>query len=415
LRLFVVAGQILAGVIVGPYVLGWVTDPLVLNELSQVGVVLLLFIIGLELDPRELRKIIGKVSSLTALEIGIAFAFGLLASYLLKFGLLESIIFAFAASMTSTAVVGKVFLSKRILRTPESGFLIGLLVIEDMFAVAFLIILSSITSSNIGTFPYYAIGSNVSTRGFFAAIEASLGGLALIGLAYAVSHYVAPTVINHLSYFEEEFEEIPFLFALGLGFLFALIAAVLGFSPGTGAFIVGLSISGKQSRFLSSRIAPIKDLFIVLFFVSMGGLIDPQPALALGWIIVVAFALLIAGKFTGGFTIGKILSYESQRDTKNNRNNSGNSKSKEEDIFHLGKEKIASPSHFGAWLIPRGEFSLIIGLLAVSLSLVNETFYSLIGLSVIVTTIVASIIQRQIEPKTATSIFPLKGKTDEDT
>ncbi len=416
LRLFVVAGQILAGMIVGPYVLGWVTDPLVLNELSQIGVVLLLFIIGLELDPRELRKIISKVSMLTALEIGIAFAFGLLASYLLKFSLLESIIFAFAASMTSTAVVGKVFLSKRILRTPESGFLIGLLVIEDMFAVAFLIILSSITSSNIGTFPYYAIGSSVSTRGFFSAIEAALGGLALIGLAYAVSHYVAPTVINHLSYFEEEFEEIPFLFALGLGFLFALIAAVLGYSPGTGAFIVGLSISGKQSRFLSSRIAPIKDLFIVLFFVSMGGLIDPQPALALGWIIVVAFALLITGKFAGGFTIGEILSYQSRRQTKNNSsNNSNNSKSKEEqDIFHMGNEKLASASHYGAWLIPRGEFSLIIGVLAVSLSLVNGTFYSLIGLSVIVTTIVASIIQRQIEPKSAASIFPLKGKTDAD-
>jgi CPA2 family monovalent cation:H+ antiporter-2 len=254
--------------------------------------------------------------------------------------------------MTSTAIVGKVFLSKRIFRTPESGFLIGLLVIEDMFAVAFLIILSSITSSTVGTFPYYAIGSSVSMRGFFAAIEAALGGLALIGLAYTVSHYVAPTIVNQLSYFEEEFEEIPFLFALGLGFLFALIAALFGYSPGTGAFIVGLSISGKQSRFLSSKIAPIKDLFIVLFLVSMGALIDPQPALALGWIIVVAFALLIAGKITGGFTIGKILSYQSRRERTNNGNSNNSLKPKKR---HLSRRKGETSFSRSLWSMAYSE------------------------------------------------------------
>jgi monovalent cation:H+ antiporter-2, CPA2 family len=379
-----------------------VTDPLILNQLAEIGVVLLLFIIGLELDPRELRKMLGGVTSLTILEIGTAFAFGLLASYLLKFTLLQSIIFSMAASITSTAIVGKIFLSRRILRTPESGFLIGLLVIEDMIAVVFLIVLSAITSSNIGTFPYFVIGTSISSRGYFAALEAIIGGLALIGLAYAVSHYIAPTIINHLSYFEEEFSEIPFLFALGLGFLFAVIAALFGYSPGTGAFIVGLSISGKQSRFLSARIAPIKDLFLVLFFVSMGGLINPFPAFGIGWLIIAAFTLLIAGKFLGGFSIGKIFNIQSMR---------RESRPKEEKR-ELGKP--ASPSAFGAWLIPRGEFSLIIGQLALSLSLINQSFFSLIGVSVIVTTLVSSIIQRYAEPKAASSAFPFKGEVDTD-
>jgi monovalent cation:H+ antiporter-2, CPA2 family len=402
LRLSMVAGQILAGVIVGPYVLGWVTDPLVLNQLAEVGVVLLLFIIGLELDPAELRRMLSGVTTLTVLEIGIAFSFGLLASYLLMFTLLESIIFSMTASITSTAIVGKIFLSRRVLRTPESGFLIGLLVIEDMIAVVFLIVLSSITSSNIGTFPYYVIGTSVSSKGLFAALEAILGGLALIGLAYAVSHYIAPTVINHLSHFEEEFAEIPFLFALGLGFLFAVIAALLGYSPGTGAFIVGLSIRGKQSKFLSQRIAPIKDLFLVLFFVSMGGLINPFPAFSMGWPIIIAFAFLILGKFVGGFSIGKILNRQGEKLM-------GSSK---ERVYANGS-RLASPSAFGAWLIPRGEFSLIIGQLAVALSLIGSPFFSLIGVSVIVTTIVGSIILRYTEPKKASSIFPFKSHKDE--
>lgn len=399
LRLSIVAGQILAGLIMGPYVLGWVADPLTLNQLAEVGVVLLLFIIGLELDPEELRRMLGGVTSLTILEIGIAFAFGLLASYLLNFTLLESVIFSMSASITSTAIVGKIFLSRQILRTPESGFLIGLLVIEDMIAVVFLIVLSSITSSSIGSFPYYVIGSSVSSKGFFAALDAILGGLALIGLAYAVSHYIAPTIINHLSHFEEEFAEIPFLFALGLGFLFAVVAAVLGYSPGTGAFIVGLSIRGKQSKFLSAKIAPIKDLFLILFFVSMGGLIDPLPAFSIGWPIIIIFVLLIAGKFVGGFSIGKILRIRNLRS------------SSKESVYANGV-KMASPSAFGAWLIPRGEFSLIIGQLSLILSLINRPFFSLIGVSVIVTNVVASIIQRYTEPKMASSAFPIKGEVD---
>ncbi len=227
------------------------------------------------------------IISLTALEVAIAFLFGYLASYVLGFGLLDSIIFSMGASFTSTAIVGKIFLSRRILRSPESGFLIGLLVVEDMFAVVFLIVLSALTSSSTGLIPYYVIGNSASSRGLITGIEAVAGGLALVGIGYAVSHYLAPRVINYLTYFDDEFEEIPFLFGLGLAFVFAVIAAELGYSPGTGAFIVGLTLRGKQSKFLSKRIAPIKDLFLVLFFVSMGGLIDPVPALQVGFPLVV--------------------------------------------------------------------------------------------------------------------------------
>jgi CPA2 family monovalent cation:H+ antiporter-2 len=403
LRVSIVAGQILAGVIVGPYVLGWVTGPVVLNQLAEVGVVLLLFIIGLELDPAELRRVITSVTSLTILEIAIAFAFGLIASYLLKFTLLEAVIFSMGTSITSTAIVGKIFLSRRILRTPESGFLIGLLVVEDMIAVVFLIVLSSITSTNIASFPYYVVGASASSKGFLAALEAILGGFALIALAYGVSHYVAPTIINHLSHFEEEFEEIPFLFALGLGFLFAVIAALFGFSPGTGAFIVGLSIRGKQSKFLSERIAPIKDLFLVLFFVSMGGLINPFPALQIGWPIILTFVLLIIGKFAGGFSIGKILHRQKDKFVASSRKGK-----------FVNGDRLASPTAFGSWLIPRGEFSLIIGQLALALSLIISSFFSLIGFSVLVTTMVGSIILRYVEPKKALTSFPIRGHKDEE-
>ena len=393
-KISTVSGQILAGMIVGPYVLGWVKDPVSINEISEIGIVLLLFIIGLELDPLEFKRLAGKVILLTVLEVVIAFAFGWLASYILAFNLVQSLIFSMTASITSTAIVGKVLLARRMLKAPEAGFLMGLMVCEDIVAVVFLIILSSITSANISTFPYIAIGQTASARGFFAASEALLGGIGLILLGFAVARYIAPLLINYLSSYEEEFEEIPFLFALGLGFLFAVVAAFLGYSPGIGAFIIGLAIRGKHSRFLEKRVAPVKDLFVVLFFVSIGSLIDPTPAFALGASIILVFILVVLGKFVGGYTIGRIFIA---------RNGNQNS----QDV------KMPSAGAFGARLVPRGEFSLLIAQLALTLGLVDQAFFSLVGMTVIVTAISSSILQRFTEPKIAPFAHPFRSKSDD--
>jgi CPA2 family monovalent cation:H+ antiporter-2 len=392
LKITIVSGQILAGMIVGPYVLDWVRNPVVINEISEIGIVLLLFIIGLELDPLELRRLASKVIVLTATEVGVAFAFGWLASSILRLSLLQSTIFSMTAAITSTAIVGKVLLARRQLRAPESGFLMGLMICEDFLAIVFLIILSSITSTNISSFPYFIVGQSAATREVLAALEALAGGIGLILLGFAVARYLAPIIINYLSSYEEEFEEIPFLFALALGFLFAVVAAFLGYSPGIGAFIIGLAIRGKHSRFLEERIAPVKDLFLVLFFVSIGSLIDPLPALVLGIPLVAVLVLVVLGKFFGGYLVGAALA------------RSG--------VNGSDRVKMPTPAAFGVRLVPRGEFSLVIVQLALSLGLVDQVFFSLVGVTVIVTAVASSVLQRFTEPRTAPSIFPFKGKTD---
>jgi CPA2 family monovalent cation:H+ antiporter-2 len=284
-----------------------------------------------------------------------------------------------AASITSTAIVAKVFLERRMLHAAESRILVGLLIFEDIAVVVFLILLSSVISfRNVPSSPSASI---------LSILEVALGGFALLGLGYAVARYLAPAAINYLSHFEEEFEEIPFLFALGLGFLFGVLAAYFGYSPGIGAFIIGLSIMGKHSKFLSQKITPIKDLFLVLFFVSMGSLINPFPALGLGLPILVALILTALGKFVGGFLIGTILGRGEQK-------------------------KGASPQAFGAWLIPRGEFSFVIGQLGLALGLIDQMFFSLIGLSVLITAILGPLVQRFIEPKRAPSVHPYKAEQD---
>jgi monovalent cation:H+ antiporter-2, CPA2 family len=377
LKLPIVSAQILAGMVVGPYVLGWVVDPVIINQIASIGIVLLLFIIGLELDPVELQKVATKILFLTLIEVVLAFAFGLAASYLLGLGLLQSVIFAMAASISSTAIVGKIILERRMFKASESKTLAGLMIMEDVVAVGFLIILSTIAPTGQAT------PSNAISR----VIITGLGGVSLIAVGYVIARFLAPFAIDRLVAYEIESEEIPFLFALALGLLFGVLAASLDYSPGIGAFIIGLSIRGKQSRFLFEKVSTLKDLFIVLFFVSIGSLINPFPALSLGLPIVGALLLLIVGKFSGGYAIGSIIK--------------------------RGKEATwSSPASYGSWLIPRGEFSLVIGQFALSVGLVGSDLFSLIGLSVLVTAIVGPFLQRFTGPKLASIDQPMRPKTD---
>ena len=376
LKLPIVSAQVLAGMLVGPSVLGLVTDPIIINDMATIGIFLLLFIIGLELDPAELRKIAGRVAILTAVEVVIAFVFGFIATYVLHFALLQSVIFAMTASISSTAVVGKIFLERGMVHAEQSRFMMGVLVMEDIAAVGFLTAISSIASTATSS-------PGVELLKIF---EVALGGLAILVLGYVVARYVAPYAINYLSHYEGEFEEIPFLFALGLGFAFGVLASVFGYSPGTGAFIIGISIRGKQSKFLTTKLSTIKDLFLVLFFVSMGSMINPFPSLLLGIPVLFLLIMTVAGKFIGGYGVGRLIPADL-----------------------AGKAKAKS---FGVWLIPRGEFSFVIGQLALSLGMIDQNLFSLIGLTVIVTTLVGPLLQRFTEGPVADSIHPYRPEKD---
>ncbi len=377
LKLPVVSAQILAGMVVGPYVLGWAVDPSVITQISSIGIVLLLFILGLELDPLELQRVAGRVLLLTVIEVAVAFTFALAASYLLGLGLVSSIIFAMAASISSTAIVGKIILERRMFSASESKTLVGLMIMEDIMAVGFLILLSTGAPGTALT----------PTAGLLTVIVTGLGGVTLLAVGFVVARFLAPFIIDHLASYEMESEEIPFLFALALGLLFGVLAASLGYSPGIGAFIIGLSIRGKQSRFLYEKVSTLKDLFLVLFFVSMGSLINPFPALSLGLPVVAVLVLLVVGKFAGGYTIGEII---------------------------RGRQSGASspPASYGAWLIPRGEFSFVIGQFALSLGLIGLNLFSLIGLSVLVTAIVGPFLQRFTGPRLAAGDHSVRPRAD---
>jgi len=159
---------------------------------------------------------------------------------------------------------------------------------------------------------------------------------------------------------DEKHQETAFLLALSFGFAFALLSSYLGFSPAVGAFLVGLMIRGKQAQFITDKIGPVKDLFVVLFFVSMGTLINVGALLTITLPIVAVIAVAVLGKFFGSWLGAKL------------------SQTRSEAV------KV------GASMLPRGEFSFIVAAEGTGLGIASQILFPIAGLTTLVSSFAAS-------------------------
>ena len=354
LRMSIAIGQLIAGMALGPFGLALIQDVETINLVSSLGIILLLFVIGLEMDPQQLRRV-GVVATIFAtFEVALAFVLGLGTGLFLGWELAPSLFLAAALSISSTAVIGKGLLGRRSIHGANPHLLMGILIVEDIIAVILLVILPSI-----------AIAGTVSVNEFILFL--AKGGLLISSVTF-VGIVIAPRIIEYVSQYEVEHGEITLLLALGLGFFFAVVAAALGFSPAIGAFLFGLTIRGKWSRFLSRKVGPLKDVFVVFFFVTMGTLVDPSSLTTSTFPILMLLGVSLMSKFAGGW---------------------------------IGSSALKSPRSkaiMGILLIPRAEFSLLFAKLGSDLQLLPPEGYSVIGLVCLGTLIVGSLIQRNLVP-----------------
>ena len=350
LGLPMIVGQLVAGMLVGPSGLGLIQDLTAIDLLASLGIVMLLFVIGLELDPRDLRKIGARALVLTIVEFTVAVAVGAFSGLAIGWSLQESLFLGTVLGISSTAIIGKMILDRR----AESGedmasAMMAVLIIEDVVAV-FLLLLT----------PQYTVGNQVQAS--LVALLAAKGVLLII-VTVGFGRFVAPRVINWVSQYEVEVGETAFLLSLSFGFLFGVLSIYLGFSPAIGAFLMGLTLLGKHSRYVKEKISPVKDLFIVFFFVSMGTLIDPVSALALGPGLVLIMVAAVVSKFAGGYAGSRL---------------SG----------------LGVPVVVGRVLVPRGEFSLVLAKAGVDAAVVPTEIYPIAGFAVLVTAIIAPLLGR---------------------
>ncbi len=256
-----ILGYLIAGVIVGPFTLSTppVTNIESIRLLADLGLVLLLFAIGLEFGWRRIRQVGLSVLVIGTLELIVMLALGYQTGRFLSWTPMESIFLGAALAISSSAILIKVLRDTGRLDTQAGRFIVGILVVEDFIAVVLLTLLSGIATTGAASFA--DVGPLVVKLTIFAAASLALGAL------------FVPRIVSFVAQFDSQ--ETMLLATLAMCFTLALIAQSLGISAAAGAFLIGAVVGDtKEAHDVEKVIAPVRDMFSALFFVSIGMLID---------------------------------------------------------------------------------------------------------------------------------------------
>ena len=281
LRQPVVFGYLLAGLIVGPHIpLPLVADPQIVRALSELGVILLMFSLGLEFSIRKLVHVSQKAGAVAVFECTILISTGYLVGQVLGFTRMESIFAGAIIGISSTTIIVKAFQEQGVKgRVAELVF--GILIIEDLIAIFLLTILTTISRSG-------AITPADLAR---TALRLAMFLTALIGFGLLI----VPRAIRAVQRLGRP--ETTLVASIGICFAAALLALSFGYSVALGAFIAGSLVaeSGHEGE-IAELVRPVRDMFAAIFFVSVGMIIDPR-ALTQHWPAVVALTVaVIVGK-----------------------------------------------------------------------------------------------------------------------
>lgn len=276
-----IIGHILTGIIVGPSVLHLIQSPETIETFSSIGIALLLFIIGLGLNPGIIREV-GKVASIAGvLQAFAASILGWSVATLLGFTGAEALFFGVALGFSSTIIILKLLSDKKEQNRLHGKIATGMLIIEDVLATFALLF---VTSQGEGNF-------SVS----------DLGILFIKGVVIAIPLlFIGNKILPRLHRFIAGSQEFLFLFALGWGFGTAALFETIGFSLEVGALIAGISLASlPYTQEVSARLRPLRDFFLVVFFISlgtrlgMGELASYLPLIIAGTIIATIFKPLV--------------------------------------------------------------------------------------------------------------------------
>ena len=295
-KLPAVLGYLVAGAIIGPYTLPY---PLVENVgtiglLADLGLVLLLFGIGLEMGWQRIRGIGPTVVFIALLEFVIMLALGFQVARWLGWGSLEGVFLGVSISISSSAILMKMLRDTGNLQETRGRLIVGILVVEDFIAVVMLTVLAGVASSG---------AASPSEVGLL------VGKLAIFGLsALGFGALFAPRLVNFISRFKSD--ETLLITGLALCFVLALAGQQLGLSAAAGAFFIGAVLGDSpQSEEMGRVMSPVRDMFAAIFFVSIGMLLDVSqfqeywvPALVVSGVFIVGKVLAdTAGTLLAGY------------------------------------------------------------------------------------------------------------------
>ena len=279
----VVVGYILAGVVIGPHTPPFplVKDLHSIHTLSELGVIFLLFSIGLEFNLTRLVRV-GLVSFFAAvLEIVLMIWIGFSLGRVFGWNFMDSFFLGAILSISSTTIIAKVLTEMKKIKEKFAQVILGILIIEDLLAIVIIALLSGVAST--GSLELQEVGIAM------IRVISFVGGVLVFGFL------IVPRLLKYIARFENA--EMVVITVLGLCFGISLLAAKFGFSVALGAFLIGAVIAEtKQVEDIIHKMDPIRDMFTAIFFVSVGMLLDPQTVVRFWQPILVITFITIIGK-----------------------------------------------------------------------------------------------------------------------
>lgn len=341
----IVFGYIIAGVIVGPYTppFSLVSDAEVIKTLAELGVIFLMFSLGLEFNLLKLAKV-GLAAFIAAFtEIIIMIVLGYTLGCLFGWSQLDAIFLGAILSISSTTIIVKALSEMGLNKEKFAQLIYGILILEDVFAILILALLSSIAVS--GKLNTYDVVITVSKLSSFLVISLLVGIL------------IVPHIIAYIAKFRSS--EMLLISVLGLCFGFCLLVLKMEYSVALGAFLIGaIMAESVHLHAIEKLIAPIRDMFSAIFFVSVGLLFNPNVVLNYFSAIIIITLVVV---------FGKVLSSSLS-------------------LIVMGKDPKTSV-RVGMGLAQIGEFSFIIASLGIALQVTGDFLYSIAVAVSIITTI----------------------------
>lgn len=293
-----IVGYLLAGVAVGPHTPGFVADQRLAEQLAEIGVVLLMFGVGLQFHWKELLAVRRVAVPGALVQSAVATILGALVAHAFGWGWTAGIVFGMAISVASTVVLLRVLSDNHDLHTRTGHIAVGWLVVEDLFTVVMLVLLPAMFADRAGP---AQIGLAVG----LAIVKVA----ALVVVTVVIGGRVIPWLLTRaaLSHSRELFTLTVLVVALGVA---VGAAKVFGVSMALGAFLGGMIVGRSEFSFrAASEALPMRDAFAVLFFVSIGLLFDPAALLEAPGILCATLGIILLGKPAAALALTLICGY----------------------------------------------------------------------------------------------------------
>jgi len=303
LRVSPLVGYLLAGVAVGPSTPGFVADQALANELAEIGVILLMFGVGLHFSLKDLWSVrtiaipgaLGQMAVATLLGMGLAALMG--------WSIAAGIVFGLALSVASTVVLLRALQERRLLSTERGHIAIGWLIVEDIAMVFALVLIPALVPLFDGSMERnaaFGLGSS-QVIGTIALTVAKV--MAFVAVMMIVGRRLIPWMLHYIAHTgSRELFRLGVL-AIALGFAFGA-AKLFGVSFALGAFFAGMILSESElSQRAAEETLPLRDAFAVLFFVSVGMLFDPWIIVRDFWPVIATFLIIVIGKSAAALAI----------------------------------------------------------------------------------------------------------------